>query len=183
MNSLAQQIAPGMTTTKSLCSPSESPWVPKVLRNVLSSLECTRSYPMALCLFKQLFPQLQCTCYCCCSVTKSHLTFSTPWTVANQASLSFTISWNLLRLMSIESLMPSNHLILCHPLLLCLQSFPASGSFPMCWLFASCGQIIGASTSASVLPMNIQDRFPLRLIDLISVQSKGLSGIFSSTTV
>ena len=56
--------------------------------------------------------------------------FATPWTTAYQASLSITNSWSLLKLMSIESVMPSNHLILRCPLLLCLQSFPASGSFP-----------------------------------------------------
>ena len=56
--------------------------------------------------------------------------FVTPWTATHQAFLSITNSWNLLKLMSIESVIPSNHLILCHPLLLCLQSFPASGSFP-----------------------------------------------------
>ena len=61
----------------------------------------------------------------------------------------FTISWSLLKLMSIESVMPSNHLILCRPLL-CPQSFPASGSFPMSQLFPSGGQSIGASASASV---------------------------------
>ena len=61
----------------------------------------------------------------------------------------------------------------------CLQSFPASGSFPMSWLFTSCGQRIGASASASVLPVNIQDSFPLGLIGLISVLSKGLSRAFS----
>ena len=75
----------------------------------------------------------------------------------------------------------------CHPtisssvILFCLQSFPASGSFPMNWLFASCGQNIGAS--ASVLPMNIQDWFPLGLTGLIFLQSKGLSRVFSNTTV
>ena len=63
----------------------------------------------------------------------------------------------------------------------CPHSFPASGSFPMSQLFTSCGQIIGAS--ASVLPVNIQDWFPLRLTGLISLQSKGLSKVFSSTTV
>ena len=63
----------------------------------------------------------------------------------------------------------------------CPQSFPASGSFPMNQLFASGGQSIGAS--ASVLPMNIQGRFPLGLTDLISLLSKGLSRVFSSTTV
>ena len=167
-----------MTTTNSPCPPSESLHVPKVLRNALFSLECTLSYPMALCLLKQLFPQLQCT-RCCFLVTKSRLTFSTPWTVAHLASLSFTISRNLLRLMSTESLMPSNHLIFCRPLLL----LPATGSFPMCWLFALCGPMIGASASTSVLPMNIQDRFPLGLIGVISLQSKRLSRIFSSTTV
>ena len=60
-----------------------------------------------------------------------------------------------------------------------LQSFPASGSFPMSWFFASGGQRIGVSSSASVLPMNIQDWFPLGLIGLISLQSKGLSRVFS----
>ena len=77
----------------------------------------------------------------------------------------------------------------CHPTISssvilfssCHQSFPASGSFPMNWLFASGGQNIGAS--ASVLPMNIQDWFPLGLTGLISVQSKGLSRVFSNTTV
>ena len=64
-----------------------------------------------------------------------------------------------------------------------LQSFPASGSFPMSRVFASGGQIIGASTSASVLPMNIQDWFPLGLTGLISLQSKGLSRVFSNNTV
>ena len=95
-----------------------------------------------------------------------------------QAFLSFTISWSLLKLMSTELVMPSNRLILCHPLL-----FPASGSFPMSQFFASGGQSIGASASASVLPMNIQGWFPLGLIGLISLQSKGLSRVFSNTTV
>ena len=80
--------------------------------------------------------------------------FATPWTTGLQASQSFTISWSLLK--RIESMMPSNHLILCHPLSSCLQSFPASGSFPMSRLFASGGQSIGASASASVVPMNVQ---------------------------
>ena len=65
----------------------------------------------------------------------------------------------------------------------CLQSFPESRSFPMSWLFASGGQSIGVSTSASVLPMNIQGWFPLWLTGLISLLSKGLSRVFSSTTV
>ena len=63
------------------------------------------------------------------------------------------------------------------------QSFPASGSFQMSQLFASCGQSIGVSASTSVLPMNIQDWFPFRLTGLISLQSKGLSRVFSNTAV
>ena len=109
--------------------------------------------------------------------------FATPWTAACQASLSITNFWSLLKLMSIESVMPSNHLILCRPLSSCLQCFPASGFFPVIQFFASGGQSIGVSASASVLPMNIQDWFPLVLTDLISLQSKGLSRVFSSTIV
>ena len=63
------------------------------------------------------------------------------------------------------------------------QSFPASGSFPLIWLFTSSGQSIGVSASASVLPMNIQDWFPLGWTGLISLQPEGLSRVFSNTTV
>ena len=106
--------------------------------------------------------------------------FATPWTAACQASLSLTVSLSSLKLMSIESVMPSNHLILCCSFS-CLQSFPASGSFPISWFFASGGQSIGASASA--LPMNIQDWFPLGLTALVSLLSKGLSRVLSNTTV
>ena len=85
--------------------------------------------------------------------------FATPWTTARQASLSITNSRSLLKLISIESVMPSNHLILCHPLYFCLQSFPVSGSFPRSQFFTSGGPSIGVS--ASVLPMNTQNWFPL----------------------
>ena len=107
--------------------------------------------------------------------------FVTPWTEARQASLSFTISRSLLKLMSIEVVMPFNRLILCHPVSSCLQSFPASRSFLMSRLFASGSQSIGAS--ASVFPMNIQSRFPLGLTGLISLPSKGLPIVFSRTIV
>ena len=109
--------------------------------------------------------------------------FVTPWTAAHQASLSFIISQSLLKLMSIELMMSSIHLILCCPCLFLPQYFPASGSFPLSLLFASGGQSIGTSTSASVLPMNIQSLFPLGLTGLISLLSKGLSNMFTSTTV
>ena len=85
--------------------------------------------------------------------------FASLWTAARQASLSFPISWSLLKLMSIELMIPSNHLILCRPFSSCLQSFPASGSFPMSRFFASGGQSIGASASGSVLPVNIEVDF------------------------
>ena len=107
---------------------------------------------------------------------------ATPWTAAHQASLSITNFQSLLKLMSIESVMPSNHLTVI-PFSSCLQSFPASGSFPMSQFFPSGGQSIGASASASVLPMNIQGWFPFGLTGLISLQSKGLSRLFSSTIV
>ena len=93
---------------------------------------------------------------------------SDPWTAACQASLSFTISQSLQKFMSIELVMPSNHLILCHPLLTCLQSFWASGSFPLSWLSASDGQSPGDSASASALPITIS--FWTGWFDLLAVQ-------------
>ena len=114
-----------------------------------------------------VFSQLvRCTCL-----------FATPWTEACQTSLSFTISWSLLKFISIESVMPSNHLILCRPLLLSLIFNPASRSFLMSKFFSSGGQSIGASASASIRPTNIQDWFPLGWIGWISLQSKGLSRV------
>ena len=110
--------------------------------------------------------------------------FVTPWTVACQAPLSSTLSWSLLKFMSMESGMPSNHLIFCcSPFSFCLQSYPASRSFSVSQLFTSGGQNIRVSTSALVLPMNIQGLFPLGLTGLTSLQSKGLSKFFSSTTL
>ena len=85
--------------------------------------------------------------------------------------------------MPIKSVMASNHLILCRPRLFPPSIFPASGSFPMSQLFESGGQTIGVSASTSILPMNIQDRFPLGWTGWISLQSKGLSRVFSNTKV
>ena len=99
--------------------------------------------------------------------------FVTPWTAACQASLSFTVSWSLLKFMSIELVMLSNQLILCCPFPICLQFFPASGFLSTSLLFISDCQSIGTSASVSVLPMNIQDWFPLGLTGLISLLSKG----------
>ena len=109
--------------------------------------------------------------------------FGTPWTTAHQAFLSINNSWSPPKPMSIESVMSSSHLILCYPLLLLPQSFPGSGSFPVSQLFASGSQRIGVSASTSVLPMNIQDWSPLGLTSWNSLQSKGLSRIFSHTTL
>ena len=108
--------------------------------------------------------------------------FITPWTASCQASLALTISWSLPKFMSIESAMASNHLILCHPLLLLPSVFPSIRICPVIWLFASSGQIIRASASGSVLSMSIQSSFPLKLTGLF-LQCKGLSRVFSSTTV
>ena len=106
--------------------------------------------------------------------------FETPWAAAHQAPLFSTISWNLLRFMSIELMRLSNYLILCPRFSSFPQSFPASGSFPMSWVFASGDQSIGASASASVFPT--QGWFPLGKTGLTSLQSKGLSRV-SSTTI
>ena len=97
---------------------------------------------------------------------------ATPRTAEQQASLSFTISQSLLKLMAIKSVMPSNQLILCHPLLLLLSVFSTIRFFLVSQLFTLGGQGIGASASASVLPMSIQGWFPLGLADLISLLSK-----------
>ena len=86
-------------------------------------------------------------------------------------------------LMSIELVMPSSHLILCRPFSSCLQSLPASGSFPMSQLFSWGGQSIRVSASASVLPMNTQDWSPLGWTGWTFLQSRGLSRVFSNTTV
>ena len=109
--------------------------------------------------------------------------FATPWTTAHQASLSITNS----QVYSTSS--PLSRW--CHPTISSSivplssghQSFPASGSFPMSQFFALGGQSIGVSASASFLPMNIQDWFPLELTGWISLQSKGFSRVFSNTTI
>ena len=107
---------------------------------------------------------------------------ATPWTAAHQASLSITNSQSLLKLMSISSVMPSHHLILCRPLLLLPQFLPASESFPVSQLFASGGQSTGVSALASFLPKNTQG-WSSEWTGWISLQSKGLSRVFSNTTV
>ena len=109
--------------------------------------------------------------------------FATPWTAASKASLSITNSWSLFKPCPLSQW--------CHPTISssvipfssCLQSFPASGSYQMNQFFLSDGQSIGTSASASVLPMNIQDWPPLRWTGWISLQFKGLSRVFSNTTV
>ena len=117
---------------------------------------------------------------CCCSIAKSYPTLCDPmdcstlgFPVFHYLSDSCPLSqWYYLAISSFVT-----------PFSSCPQSFPASGSFSMSRLFASGGPNIGASTSASVLPMNIQGWFPLGLTGLISLLSKGLSRVFSSTTV
>ena len=96
----------------------------------------------------------------------------TPWTTTHQALVSITNSQSLLKLMSIKSVMPSNHLILCRPFSSCLQSFPASGSFPMSQFFASGGQSIRASASTSVFPMKYSGliSFKINWFNLLAVQ-------------
>ena len=105
--------------------------------------------------------------------------FATPRTAARQASLSITNCQSLLKLTSIKLMMPFKHLILCRPLLLLPSIFPSIRSFPMSQFFTSGGQNIGASASASVLPKDIQDWFPLGWTGWISFLSKGLSRVLN----
>ena len=107
--------------------------------------------------------------------------FVASWTVAHQASLSFTIYLSLLKLVSIESVMPSNHFMLWCPLLLLLSIFHRLRSFPMYRLFKSGDWRIGASVSA--LPMNIQGWFSLGLTGLISLHSREFSRVFSTSAI
>ena len=109
--------------------------------------------------------------------------FATPWTAACQACLSITISRSSLRLTSIESVMPSSHLILCHLFSSCPQSLPASESFPVSQLFTWGGQSTGVSASTSFLLKKSQGWSPSEWTGWISLQSKGLSRVFSNTTV
>ena len=108
--------------------------------------------------------------------------FATAWTTAYQAPLS-SLSPSLLKLMSIELVMLSNHLILCLPLLLLPSIFPSINVFSSEKTWGGQSIEASASASASVLPMKIQGWFLLGLTGLISLQSKGLSRVFSSTTV
>ena len=130
----------------------------------------------------KFFDVLRKKLYYCCSVGQSCPTIWTPWTAARQAPCPSPFPG-----------VCSNSCPLspwCHPTIpssvisssSCLQSFPTSGSFLMSQLFESGGQSIGTSSSASVLPMNIQGWFPLGLTGLISLLSKGLSRVYSSTT-
>ena len=109
--------------------------------------------------------------------------FATPRSAARQASLPITNSRTLLKLTSIESVMPSSHLILCRPLLLLPPIPPSVRVFSMSQLFTWGGQSTGVPASASVLPMNTQDWSPLGWTGWISLQSKGLSRVFPNTTI
>ena len=106
---------------------------------------------------------------------------ATPWTATHQASLSFTISWSLIKLMSVESVIPSNRLILCCPLLLLPSVFPSIRVFYNESALHSRWPKYLSFNLASVFPMNIQDWYPLRLTGLISLQPKGLSRVFTNT--
>ena len=115
-----------------------------------------------------------------CSVAQSCLTLCNQID-CKQASVSITNSRSLFKVMSSSRWCHPTISSSVVPLSSCLQSFPASGPFPVSWLFASSGWSIGASVSASVLPN--YDLFLLELTDLISLLSKGLSRVFSSTTI
>ena len=108
--------------------------------------------------------------------------FAIPWTTAHQAPLSSTISLNLLKLMSTESVMFCNHLIICYPFSFCFQTPPASGSFQWVGSLCQVAKVLELKLQ-HVLPINIQGWFPLGLTSSIALLSKGLSRAFSNTTV
>ena len=124
-----------------------------------------------------------CLLNCCCSVAQLCQTLCDPM---DRSMPGFPVLHHLPEFAHThvywvgDAIQPSH--ALC-PFSSCLLSFPASGSFPMSWLFASGGQSFGASASASVLSVNVQGWFPLGLTGLISLLSKGLSGVFSNSTV
>ena len=122
-----------------------------------------------------------CAC-CCCLVAEPFPTFCEPMNCSMPGFLVLHHRWSLLKLLSIESVIPHSHLILCHPLLL-PSIFPSIRVFPKELVLRNGGQTIGASALASILPVNIQDWFPLGLTGLISLQLKGLSRVFSSITI
>ena len=148
----------GVMCSKHICSPYPShlafsvfvPGKPPLPHSILESLQRLLVYREGLVALPRVGKLLLLFSRSVVSI------FATPWTAAHQASLSFTISQSLLKLISIESVMQSSQFIFYDPLLRLPQTFPASGSFPVSQLFASGGQSIGASASASVLPMNIQ---------------------------
>ena len=122
---------------------------------------------------------------CIPPVKFSHSIISTLWDLTDYNTSGSCVLHHLLsllNLMPIKSMMPSNHLILCH-LLLLPSIFPSIRVFPMSQFFASGGQSIGASASVSVFSMNILGWYPLVLTSLFSLQSKGLSRVFSNSTV
>ena len=133
------------------------------------------------CGFDPWVRKIPCNCF---SVTKSCLTLcdSMDWNTPGFPALHYILELAQIHIHWVGDAIQLSH-SLWPPYSSCLQSFPASGSFPMSWLFASGGQSIGASASLSVLPGNIQGWFPLGLTGLISLLFKRLSGVFSSTTL
>ena len=134
------------------------------MRFVLITQNSIRIPNSIMCIFVFQHIQLLCVIYIVVQLLSHVQLFATSWTAALHASLPFTISWSLPGFMSIELVMTSLSSVI--PISSCLQSLQASGSFPMSGFLASGGQSIGASASASVLPINIQGWFPLVLTGL-----------------
>ena len=131
----------------------------------------------------KLYPSLVRDFFCFCLVTKLCLILCNPMDCSLSGFLFFTISRSLLKLMSTELVMLSNHHILCYPLLLLPSIFPSIRVFSKKSVFHISGQSIGVSASPPVLLMNIQGWFSLGLIGLISLLYKGHLSVFSITTV
>ena len=139
--------------------------------------------PKSSALFSRVHAEYFYSAQLSCSAVSSFLQPHGLQQAARQSFLSITNPQSMLKLMSIKSVMHAIILSSVISFSSCPQSFPASESFPMSQLFTSGGQSTGVSASAPVLPVNIQDSFPLGLIGWISLQSKGLSRVFSNATV
>ena len=174
INKTSQKLPSASQTKQSLDRNSFYPCICKLIHFIIFIRRmkklCSYRNCVSPCLLTQSVPDLYSNPYLSFKyfvIVQSPVTSNSaiPWAAACQASLSFTISQSLLKLMSIELVMPSNHLVLCHPLL--LLSFPASGSFPVSWLLESGGQSIGVSASISVLQWIFMIQFLFRLTGLI----------------
>ena len=153
-------------------------WVPRIWNLNTFDKQKESGFPGGMTEIKVQFRSVQFS-----SVTQSCPTLCDLMNHSTPGSLSITNPRSSLKLTSIELAIPSSHLILCRPFSSCPQYLPVSESFPMSQIFSRGGQSTGVSALASFIPKNTQDWSPLEWTGWMSLQSKGLSRVFSNTTV